>query len=157
MNRDFYTDIHFSSANNAYLFSSTGPRGNVPKIVIFQKLSQADVFNLFLSDYCGNNIADDQHITNNGDMPKVLATVVHIIHKFTEERPGSQIVITGSDTVRKRLYARILFNNHEALQKAYDVSCTDSFDIPYEPYEPTDKNRVPYSFLIRRKQPNFKP
>ncbi len=83
MNREFYTDIQFSPTNNASLFSSTGPRGVIPKIVIFQRLSQPDSFNLFLSDYSNNEIADDQHITNNGDMPKVMATVIHIIHEFT--------------------------------------------------------------------------
>lgn len=151
MNREFYTDIYFSPSNNAYIFISDGRYGEIPKIVIFQALKDENYFNLFLSDFIDDIIADDQSITNNGDLPKVMATVVQIIHHFTNQNPAASVLISGTGQIRKQLYARIFFNHYENLRKNYKVQCTDGYGLGYKLYIHDDKNYVPYAFLIKKK------
>lgn len=133
MNREFYRDIIYSASANAYTFSSVGRHGTVPKIVVFQSLKEENQFNLFLSDFENGVIADDHRITDNGDMPKVMATVVQIIHHFTDQRPKASVLINGSDDVRKRLYARIVANNFESLQTMYEVKSTKGVGLAFKP------------------------
>lgn len=96
-------------------------------------------------------IADDRHVTNNGDMPKVLATVVQIIRRFTAARPDCRIIVSGSDEARKRLYARIVSSQYEAMQDEFEVWCAHGYDEPYVPYTPTAGDDVPHAFLLVRK------
>lgn len=150
MNREIYSEIQYSLSNRSYRFVSVGKHGEIPKIVIFQKVEE-NYFNLFLSDFVNNAIGDDRGVTDNGDLPKVMATVIQIIGLFLDRYARASILITGSDSIRKRLYARIIHNHYEELSAIYEVQCTEASGLAYKPYFVSDKEYVPYSFLIRLK------
>lgn len=51
---------------------------------------------------------NDKANSNNGDILKVMATVVDILKHFTARYPGKVIYFVGSTDERTRLYGRIL-------------------------------------------------
>jgi len=53
---------------------------------------------------------DDTVKSNNGDILKVLATVVQIARIFISQFPNAEIFFIGSTDERTRLYARITGN-----------------------------------------------
>jgi hypothetical protein len=55
-----------------------------------------------------NGSFDDKVISNNGDISKVLGTVINIIRKFTGEYPHLKIMFLGRNAVRTALYKRII-------------------------------------------------
>lgn len=157
MDREHYKDIIYSPSNNAYTFSSVGTHGVILKVIIFQALSAADSFNLFLTDLVDGRLADDLQVTDNGDLPKVMATVVAVIRDFTIRQPEARIIISGSNDTRKRLYARIIQNNFESLIREYDVYFTDGIGLAYKSFDTSDQAIIPYAFLINRKKLNLNP
>jgi hypothetical protein len=81
MDRPSY-EFEYSLPQAVYLFKIEGKNGRVGKRVQFD-LIQDNMFNLGFGDWkedeCG---FDDLVITNNGDMEKVLSTVIAIAVKF---------------------------------------------------------------------------
>ena len=92
-----------------YRFFSTGRR-RVEKIVVFTPLVLKDIFNPGFGDVLRDGSIDDTANTNNGDIIKVLSTVIHIIKDFIDTYPGAKIVCKGSTKDRTMLYQRILKN-----------------------------------------------
>jgi hypothetical protein len=86
---------------------------------LFQHIENND-YNLALLDYDQDSqTADDEVVTNNQDMPKVLATVGQIVIDFLKSMPNARILITGNSEIRQKLYARIMRNNQEELLQHY--------------------------------------
>jgi hypothetical protein len=79
-------------------------------------MSVAEYFNLGFGDL---NIltreVDDKIITNNGDDPKVLATVLSTMYAFTGKNPEAYIYATGSTELRTRMYRIGISNNLKEL------------------------------------------
>jgi len=46
----------------------------------------------------------DISVTDNGDMPEVIATVITILERFLNANPGQKIYFEGSTPTRTRLY-----------------------------------------------------
>ncbi|MBV4358590.1 DUF6934 family protein [Pinibacter aurantiacus] len=86
-------------------FISEGPKGNIHKVIHFQKTNQPRVFNLAFGDKnLDTGDIDDLAISNNNDGEKVLATVVSAVYAFFEKHPDSFVYATGSTKSRTRLY-----------------------------------------------------
>lgn len=86
-------------------FISTGPKGQVKKIIEFSETNVKDVYNLAFGDFDEQTQRiSDRVVTNNGDSLKVLATVASSVYAFTTKRPEAWIFATGSTAVRTRLY-----------------------------------------------------
>lgn len=86
-------------------FISEGKNGTIQKVVFYQEIEPAGVFNLALGDR--NPITgeiDDKIVTDNGDTEKVLATVVATIYAFLDDFPNAYIYAEGSTHSRNRLY-----------------------------------------------------
>jgi hypothetical protein len=118
----------------AYKFVSVGKRGNFTKIVAFQPYLQ-NIYNLALLDYDESlQTIDDEHITDNGDMSKVLATTWKIMLHFLESFPDKAVAIQGNSETRQKLYHRLISNNLLVLMQHYDVlgvfntGITEQFD-----------------------------
>ncbi len=62
----------------------------------------------WLWDLLASGKIDDKANSNNGDIIKVLSTVILIIKDFTEENPEAKIAFSGSTKERTALYQRIL-------------------------------------------------
>lgn len=85
-------------------------------------MMEETVFNLGFGDWeNGNEGFDDLAITDNGDMEKVLSTVIRIAIKFLSFNPGATIYITGSTTARTRLYRVIISNRYDVISKDFLV------------------------------------
>lgn len=50
------------------------------------------------------NEFSDISVTDNGDMPEVIATVITIIQDFLNSNPGQKVYFEGSTATRTRLY-----------------------------------------------------
>jgi hypothetical protein len=90
-----------------YRFVSKG-RKDIIKLVQFKPTRDPDIINLGFGDELPDGTIDDKSISDNGDIIKVLATVVKIAFDFTGEFPDKIISFTGSTPERTKLYYRIL-------------------------------------------------
>jgi hypothetical protein len=87
-----------------YHFQSIGKRGVFEKAITFSPLTSV-VYNLALLDFdleTGDFV--DDTITDNGDMPEVLATVMAVIIQYLRQYPHRWINIAGNTQSRTRLY-----------------------------------------------------
>ena len=63
-----------------FRFVSKGPKGEIPKLIMFQKTSIENVYNLAFGDWDEQtNAIDDKAISNNNDSEKILATVASTV------------------------------------------------------------------------------
>ena len=86
-------------------FVSNGPKGRIPKLIIFSETNLKHLYNLAFGDKAmGTGELNDLSISNNGDSEKVLATVVASVYAFTDYYPNSFVYATGSTKARTRLY-----------------------------------------------------
>ena len=86
-----------------YKFISTGPKGSIIKIIIFEELShEANLYNLALVDQLENGKVSDRNSSNNDDLRKILATVVKVLIDYTLVFPERTIFFQGSDDSGKR-------------------------------------------------------
>lgn len=86
-------------------FTSIGPKGEIPKLVVYSETHLEDVYNLGFGDkdpLTGD--IDDLVVTDNQDSQKVLATVASTLYIFTDNYPNSWVGATGSTKARTRLY-----------------------------------------------------
>jgi hypothetical protein len=122
MNKPHYSfDSNYIEDNYLYSFQSIGVKGSILKLVIFQPIADNE-YNLALLDYDQNNqIMDDTSISNNQDMPFVLATVINIVFDFFSNNPESLVFITGNTEIRQNLYNRVVRNNLNDLTELYIV------------------------------------
>jgi hypothetical protein len=103
MNEPAYP-IKFSKKKKIYRFKSVGRNGIISKVVKFTEI-QDNIFNLGFGDFNEKlQSTDDKKVSDNGDMVKVLATVVSITELFLNENPDVWIYIEGSTPTRTRLY-----------------------------------------------------
>ena len=62
------------------------------------------MYNLAFGDKTSGHEFDDMIVTDNGDMEKVLVTVVAAVYDFTELHSEAIIIAEGSTKARTRLY-----------------------------------------------------
>ncbi len=91
-----------------YHFQSIGKRGVFEKAIAFSPLN-VTVYNLALLDFDpdAGEFVDDT-ITDNGDMPEVLATVMAVIIQYLRQHPHHWINISGNTPSRTRLYQIVI-------------------------------------------------
>src|ERR1700753_2058646 len=90
-----------------YRFISTG-RQKIKKAVEFIPLKNRNMVNLGFGDVMPDGTINDRIHSNNGDIRKVLATVVQILLHFTSQNPSTMVFFAGNSVDRTKLYSRIL-------------------------------------------------
>jgi hypothetical protein len=103
MNYEAY-ELSANTENTRFQFQSIGKRGIFEKVILLTPLSET-IFNLALLDF--NSVSreyDDLSVTDNGDMPLVLATAFAGIRLFMNSNPNKSVYFTGSTLPRTRLY-----------------------------------------------------
>jgi len=90
-----------------YIFTSVGKR-RIEKAVEFVSVGMKNLVNLGFGDLRPDGSLDDTVHSNNGDIVKVLATVIAILKEYTAQNPQTEVFFTGSTIERTRLYTRIL-------------------------------------------------
>jgi hypothetical protein len=114
--------LEMSESGMVFEFVSEGPRGPIPKVVIFSKMDDREIYNLGFGDW--NPISremDDQVRSNNGDTERVLGTVVQTVRIFTEQFPDAAIFAKGSTTCRTRLYQMGLSKYLESITADFEL------------------------------------
>ena len=133
-----------------YKFFSLG-RNRIEKIVDFVPYNIKNIINLEFGDLLPDGSIDDKIASNNGDIGKVLSTVIMIVKHFTAKNPQAVIYFSGSTVERTRLYARILKTYYAAFREEFMIygiieTEKDSQRIPFDPCAQTNY----LAFLIRR-------
>ncbi len=115
-NRDKY-ETETSASLSQYVFFSIGPRGEIEKRVQYTNISDYEnTDNCAFGDWDEENqcIIDDS-VTNNGDMGKVIATVIGTMYDYTNTYPERFIYFKGSSLTRTLMYGKIIFDYYDEL------------------------------------------
>jgi hypothetical protein len=115
-------------------FLSEGKKGKIVKVVQFQQMNLANLYNIAFGDKnAETGKLDDKVITDNGDSEKVLATVVAALYAFAGRYPDAWIYATGSTSARTRLY-RMGINKYFDIVEA-DFEIMGEYENEWEWYE----------------------
>jgi hypothetical protein len=129
-------------------FYSEGPKGNIKKIVLFQKTQDSPtIYNLAFGDEDSiTKGVNDSVVSDNRDRDKVLATVANTINDFCDRHGNHYIYAKGSNEVRTRLYQMNISALLEEILIDFDV-----YGIQEGQVLPFEKNVNYEGFLIKRK------
>jgi len=144
-----YPSYSFNQTPDAtqFFFESIGPKGLIQKVVIFSLISTPAIYNLALGDVkSGTAEIDDQSVSDNGDMPLILATIFQITHQFLSDHPASTVLFRGNSPSRNRLYRMAINRAREELLNYFIM-----FGYYSDSWEGFQSNRPYESFLIRKK------
>ena len=141
-------DLKVKSDAMSFRFTSVGPKGEIPKLVVYSKTRIKNLYNLGFGDEDTNtgNI-DDLVVTDNKDSQKVLATVAFTVYAFTDVYPNALIAATGSTKARTRLYQMGISNNLEDITTDFIV-----WGRKEGIWSPFEKNVNYDAFLITHKK-----
>ncbi len=128
-------------------FISEGTRGNIRKLIQFQETNEKNLYNIAFGDKDEDTgEINDLAVSNNGDIEKVLATVVSALYAFCDRYPDAFIYATGSTNSRTRLYRMGITKFLEELKidfYIYGQIGDDFYDFE------TNENYI--GFLVQRK------
>jgi hypothetical protein len=130
-----------------FYFESVGPKGVIPKLIALQNTKFENYYNLVLADIKADGTLDIYSKSNNGDMEKILATVVQTMLVFLAYNPKSFIYFEGSTPVRTRLYQIALNREFDKVQNLLTI---EGFDGEY--FEPFETKKSYKAFLISKKK-----
>jgi hypothetical protein len=133
-----------------YVFVSDGKK-KIQKIVDFVPIGKGNIVNLGFGDVLPDGSLDDTANSNNGDIIKVLATVVDILRDFTGLYPRSDVFFTGSTKERTKLYNWIIKMYYPIFRREFIVAGALMIQgrFHYSPYDP-EFDQEYLGFLIRR-------
>ena len=98
-----YHFLEVSDHYSIFKFISSGPNGDITKLVIFTEFNpMRKIYNLALVDVIENDKISDRNLSNNGDIRKILATVAQAVINYTSTFPDRTIYFKGSDEDGKR-------------------------------------------------------
>lgn len=106
-------------------FVSNGKNGIIHKAIKYSKTLNNDVYNLGFGDIIFSDETtieiDDTNLSNNGDLEKVIATIVYSAYIFMQHHPEAYILFGSSDTAKLRLYRMFLSRNLTEISKNFLV------------------------------------
>ncbi len=137
---DFTTGLR----DDKFTFSSTGPKGEISKGVIFE-MEDDGLYSVIMGDLDENGELKPLQPTGNGDAKKVLATVADIIEYFVERKPKAVIFMTGITDQLTSIYKQLLL--HELNLPSYDMEGLNADNTS----EPIDPNKDYEGFFVFRK------
>ena len=141
-------ELQVESNVMVFEFTSVGPKGAIPKLVIYTETIVENIFNLGFGDKdLETDDIDDLIITDNKDSKKVLATVASTVYAFTYKYPDAWVAATGSSKARTRLYQMGISSHLEEISADFIV-----FGRKNKIWHPFEKNIEYDAFLIRRKK-----
>ncbi len=137
MNEPTYS-LSSSADRLTFAFLSISPTRTIHKQVLYDPINEL-IYNLALVDVMPDGSLVDNVISDNGDMPKVIATVIQTMFAFFTHYPDKQIYFQGSDEARTRFYRILIGRELEQARKLfliYGKKADGSWNIfvPNEPY-----------------------
>jgi hypothetical protein len=134
-----------------YIFASIG-KTRIIKAVDFTPTTIPNLYSLSFGDLQSDGTVDDISISNNGDILKVLSTVVQIAMDFLNYNPHFKLVFTGSTDERTRLYARILKMYESEFRKSFTISALIATEHFYKEIDFNPQDAFKYSaFFLKKK------
>ncbi len=127
-------EFSFSEDKTEFRFESVGPKGIIIKIVRFGTVRD-NLCNLAFGDLDSNDF-DDEIISDNGDLRKVISTLVNIVHSFAQSHPTFRIAIVPVDNKRKLLYNRIFQQFEFEILEHFSVQGVFFNPRTKEPFDP---------------------
>jgi hypothetical protein len=128
-------------------FTSTGPNGEIEKLIVYSEMLEANVYNLAFGDYNKEKgLIDDRIVSNNNDSQKVLATVASTLYVFTDRHPDVWVYATGSSKARTRLYRIGITANLMAISPDFHI-----FGLQNENWHEFQRGEEYEAFLVKRK------
>ena len=147
MGNEIYELVTESDVMN-FQFTSIGPKGHIPKLVMYSKTPTKGIYNLGFGDRDPlTGKIDDTVVTDNKDSQKVLATVASTVYQFVKKYPRAWIGAVGSTKARTRLYQMGISNNLEAITTDFVVLGNKNGE-----WELFEKNVTYDAFLITHKK-----
>jgi hypothetical protein len=119
MKHPFY--FYKSTDPHRYTFTSLGRRP-ILKAVEFAPTSIKGLYNMAFGDVMLDGTLNDTVKSNNGDIIKVLSTVVRVAVDFMTTFPDRRIIFAGSTSDRTRLYGRILKKYYTEFHNSFTIS-----------------------------------
>lgn len=130
--------------NTHFKFQSIGKRGVFDKAIVFSQIDH-NIYNLALLDHDpATQDYTDKSVTDNGDMPIVLSTVMSVIREYLNQYPDRKIYLVGNSPSRTRLYQIAI---SKVLGHLEDLTVSGYADFEWSKFEP---NRSFESFLIEK-------
>lgn len=108
-------------------FTSIGKKGTIQKAIKYSQTSNRQVYNLgfgdiiYTNEQTGEVEIDDEAVTNNGDIGKVLGTVASSVYAFTERYPDVLVVFGGSNAAKVRLYRMVLSKHYDEITRSFMI------------------------------------
>ncbi|MBO0939040.1 hypothetical protein J2I47_20975 [Fibrella sp. HMF5335] len=130
-----------------FRFESISDQKRITKLIVYTPIPGLNgVYNLALLDFLSDGTTDDLTVSNNGDMPQILATVAQTMLQFLRQHPGATIAFAGSTPVRTRLYRVAISQNIQLIEPMLLIE--GFVGGVFEPFRP---NRPYDAFFIRLK------
>jgi hypothetical protein len=149
MKKDMGYAIRFNVHMTRFRFTSTGPKGDIEKIIEYRKF-QKKRWNLAFGDVQENDWTDNI-ISDNDDMRIILQTVANTVHLFIETHPDQEVFIEPLDRQRKILYNRIFQQKWVEIDALFSVKGKIGVN-DFEDYTP---QKVFDFFVITQKENIF--
>jgi hypothetical protein len=133
-----------------YTFTSIGKK-RIDKEVVFTHTGIRNIVNMGFGDVLPDGSIDDKANSNNGDIVRVLATMVQVLIDFTSKFPDTEIFFSGSTQERTKLYTRIVRTYYASLNKQFiiNVLIKDGAGYAELPFEPKADLKF-LGFLVKR-------
>ena len=114
---------NFTASDDAtvFWFESIGEGNVVEKQIKISPTSFPNFYTLALVDVMADGSLSDTNRPRQGDVEKVLATVLQTVLVFTEKNPDSTVFFTGSTPARTRLYQMAIVRELEAAKSMFDI------------------------------------
>ncbi|MBL7729115.1 MAG: hypothetical protein JNM68_15570 [Dinghuibacter sp.] len=128
-------------------FTSTGPKGNISKIIRYDKTGINEVYHLgFGNKDEETNAIDYYHVDNNGDTEKILATVAATLYLFFDKHPGVWVYAKGSTPARNRLYRGGITRFITLIESDFEI-----MGLHEKKWVPFSKQLVCDAFMVKQK------
>jgi hypothetical protein len=136
-----------------YTFQSEGSRGIITKVVEFECIRSAHwhLYNCAFGDFDAASLEiNDRAVSGNGDVFRVMETLVEIVRDFLSQQHHFMIYIFGTDLRRLHLYQYLIGKKIKKL--AGECVFYGGFDYLEEYYQLQEQSIVPLFdyYLIRR-------
>jgi hypothetical protein len=127
-------------------FKSISSEKVIQKAILFQETNLTNYYNLTLADILADGSIDVLSKSNNGDLDKILATVIQTILAFLVFYPIKKIVFTVSTPSRTRLYQIVLSKEFDKVKERLDI-----MGITDDKLEHFQRNQSYIGFVISKK------
>ena len=128
-------------------FDSVSTDKVIRKLVQFRLIDfEAELYNLALVDILFDGSASGLSVSNNNDMPKVLATVFRTLLYFFDRHKDEKILIQGSTKSRTRLYQMAIVKYLPELEHKFEI-----WGFVNNEFEDFTKGKSYNGFVIKQK------